>query len=139
VVAIRRYYDRNGHYPERILVDKIYRNRKNIQYCKARGIRIFGPSLGRPKKDEVPVKTEDYRDNANRVEVERGFSHLKGSFGLGLFRIKRQDTTMTAIVLSILLKNLSTLSIAFLRDFLLKIQFIVKHQFELPELFILKI
>lgn len=49
--AIKNYYTRTGHYPERVLADKIYRNRKNLKYCKERGIRLSGPALGRPKKD----------------------------------------------------------------------------------------
>ena len=28
--AIERYYERTGHYPERVLGDKIYRNRENL-------------------------------------------------------------------------------------------------------------
>lgn len=118
VSTIRHYYDRNGCYPERILADKIYRNRKNLQYCKERGIRISGPSLGRPKKDDTRDKALEYRDNADRVEVERGFSHLKGSFGLGLLRTKPKDTTLTAIALSIILKNLSTFAASSLGIFL---------------------
>ena len=34
VQAVRRFYDRNGRYPERVLADKIYRNRENRSYCK---------------------------------------------------------------------------------------------------------
>lgn len=116
ISAIRHYYDRNGCYPARVLADKIYRNRGNLQYCKARNIRLSGPSLGRRKKDDTRDKVLEYRDNADRVEVERGFSHLKGSFGLGLLRTKRQDTTLTAIVLSIILKNLSTFMAVSLRQ-----------------------
>jgi IS5 family transposase len=44
--VIERYRQREGHYPERILADKIYRNRKNLQYCKGKGIRLSGPGLG---------------------------------------------------------------------------------------------
>lgn len=117
VSAIRHNYDRNGCYPERVLADKIYRNRANLQYCKARNIRLSGPSLGRRKKDDTRDKALEYRDNADRVEVERGFSHLKGSFGLRLLRTKRQDTTLTAIALSIILKNLSTFTAVSLRHF----------------------
>ncbi|MCF1684747.1 hypothetical protein LQF67_04015 [Tetragenococcus halophilus] len=46
VSAIRRYHDRHGAYPERVLADKIYRNRGNLNYCKDRGIRLSGPALG---------------------------------------------------------------------------------------------
>ena len=40
---IERFYQREGHYPARVLADKIYRTRKNLAYCKARGIRLPGP------------------------------------------------------------------------------------------------
>ena len=33
--AVERYKERTGHYPARILADKIYRNRENLAYCKA--------------------------------------------------------------------------------------------------------
>lgn len=44
---IENYRGRTGHYPERVLVDQIYRNRANRAYCKEHGIRISGPALGR--------------------------------------------------------------------------------------------
>ena len=34
-----RFRVREGHYPSWILADKIYRNRENLSYCKAPGIR----------------------------------------------------------------------------------------------------
>ena len=49
-----------GCYPETVMVDKTYRNRCNINYCTQRGIRISGPRLGRPKKDEVCDKKQAY-------------------------------------------------------------------------------
>ena len=36
-----RFRAREGHYPSRILADKIYRNRENLSYCKAHGIRLL--------------------------------------------------------------------------------------------------
>ena len=69
-----RFRAREGHYPSRILADKIYRNRENLSYCKAHGIRLSGPALGRPKKGETRDKAQDYRDECERVEVERRFS-----------------------------------------------------------------
>ncbi|WP_237580168.1 transposase [Candidatus Enterococcus huntleyi] len=80
VTAVRRYYDRYGYYPESVLADKIYRNRNNINYCIARGIRLSGPALGRPKKNEIRDKQLEYKDNADCVEVERSFSQLKRCF-----------------------------------------------------------
>lgn len=115
VTAIRRYHDRHGHYPERVLADKIYRNRSNLNYCKQRHIRLSGPALGRPKKNEVRDKRIDYRDNRDRIEVERSFSQMKRCFGLGLIPTKRKDMTLASIVLSVLALNLSKLTADFLR------------------------
>ena len=58
--AIQRYFYRWNLYPERVLVDKIYRNRKNLAFCKEHGIRLSGPALGRPKKDSVSVIKTEY-------------------------------------------------------------------------------
>ena len=54
--------------------DNIYRNRENLNYCKTHGIRLSDPALGRPRKDETRDKAQDYRDECERVEVERRFS-----------------------------------------------------------------
>ena len=81
--AIERYRERTGHYPERALADKIYHNRENLAFCKLHGIRLSGPSLGRPKKDAVVDKKSEYIDNADRIEVERSFSLKKKCYGLG--------------------------------------------------------
>ena len=71
---IERFREREGHYPSRILADKIYRNRENLRYCKKCGIRLAGPALGRPRKDDHRDKTQDRLDECERVEVERRFS-----------------------------------------------------------------
>ena len=71
---IENFHKREGHYPSRVLADKIYRNRENLSYCKERGIRLSGPALGRPKKGEDRNKAQDYRDECERVEVKRKFS-----------------------------------------------------------------
>ena len=65
--AIERYYERWKHYPEKALVDQIYRTRKNLAFCKEHGIRISGPALGRPKKDpSADIKTV-YQDVVDRI------------------------------------------------------------------------
>ena len=112
--VIDRYYQREGHYPERVLADKIYRNRANLQYCKSKGIRLSGPSLGRPKKDPSVDKRTEYIDNADRVEVERAFSLSKRSFGIGLIRTRLEGTTRSSIALSIIAMNIDKLAKAFL-------------------------
>ena len=122
ISAIEQYYERNGHYPERVLVDKIYRNRKNINYCKSRGIRLSGPTLGRPKKDSSVDKKIEYIDSVDRIEVERAFSLAKRSFGLGLITTKLESTTRSSIVLSIIAMNVEKLSKLFMHFLLLVFQ-----------------
>ena len=85
---IERYYQREGHYPERVLADKICQNRANLQYCRPEGIRLSGPSLGRPKKDSSVDKRTEYIDNTDCVEAERAFSLSKRSFGMELIRTR---------------------------------------------------
>src|SRR5690625_755202 len=50
--SIEKYKARYGYYPEAILADAIYRTRENRDHCKSLGIRLSGPKLGRPSKDE---------------------------------------------------------------------------------------
>lgn len=74
--AAERYKERTGHYPERILADKIYRTQKNKKYCKKNGIRLSGPRLGRPCENERMGQKEkriEYQGNTDRIEVERSF------------------------------------------------------------------
>jgi len=124
--AIENYRERIGHYPERVLVDQIYRNRENISYCSNLGIRLSGKKLGRPKKDadSKAEKKIAYQDNTDRIEVERKFSLAKRKFGLGLLLTKREDTTRASIVLSIIAMNIDRLA-AMLLHF---IQFVLNYR-----------
>ena len=60
--TIEKYRERIGPYPTRVLADNIYRNRDNLNFCKEHGIRLSGPALGRPKKDELPDLKQNYID-----------------------------------------------------------------------------
>ena len=112
VAAIERYLERTGHYPERVLVDQIYRNRVNRAFCKTHDIRISGPALGRPKAMSKDEKKQAYSDNTDRIEVERGFSLAKRCYGLGLIKTKLDTTTRSSIALSIIAMNLDRLTAA---------------------------
>lgn len=111
---VERYKQRTGHYPERVLADKIYRNRDNLGYCKEHGIRLSGPALGRPKKDAIRDKAQDYRDECERVEVERCFSLAKRKCGLGLITARLEATACHCIAMSVLVLNLRKIQCAFL-------------------------
>lgn len=118
IETIERYFAREGHYPERVLADKIYRNRENLSYCKLHGIRLSGPALGRPKKDEVRDKRQTYLDQNDRIEVERQFSLAKRKCNLGKVRTKREDTIGFTLAMSIVVLNLRKIQLALSRLFL---------------------
>ena len=111
-----RFREREGHYPSRILADKIYRNRENLNYCREHGIRLSGPALGRPKKGETRDKTQDYRNECERVEVERRFSLAKRKCGMGLVTARLRETAAHVIAMSVLVLNLRKIQCAFLQQ-----------------------
>ncbi len=64
--AIARYRERYGRYPERIWADTIYRNRQTLALCKEHGIRLSGPALGKPPKNQNVsrlAKKQEYHDS----------------------------------------------------------------------------
>lgn len=131
--TIEKYKDRTGHYPERVLVDQIYRNRANRAFCKAHGIRISGPALGRPRQLSKEEKVQSYIDNTDRIEVERGFSLAKRYYGMGLIRTKLDTTTRSSIALSILAMNISHLVLVLFLLYLSSILSRCNRQKNLPE------
>lgn len=112
---VERFREREGHYPKRVLADKLYRNRNNLGYCKEKGIRLSGPALGRPKKDEQRDRRQDYLDECERVEVERRFSLAKRKCGMGLVRAKLRETVSHVLAMSVLVLNLRKIQRALLR------------------------
>ena len=114
--TIERYRERTGHYPERVLADKIYRNRDNLNFCKEQGIRLSGPAL-RPKKDEQPDRKQNYIDECERVEVERRFSLAKRKCNLGMVTARLKDTAFHCIAMSVVVLNLRKLVLSLLHFF----------------------
>ena len=107
--ALKACKDRNGFYPERVLVDQIYRTRSNRAFCKGNNIRISGPKLGAPSKDKAKGKEDKKQattDNADRIEIERYFSVAKRRNGMGLITKKRKDTSLSTIAMSVLVTNI---------------------------------
>ena len=110
--TIEKYRERTGHYPTRVLADKIYRNRDNLNFCKEHGIRLSVPALGRLKKDELPDLKQNYIDECERVEVERRFSLAKRKCNLGMVTAKLTDTAFHCIAMSIVVLNLRKLMLS---------------------------
>lgn len=109
IQSVERYHQRFGYYPQAVIVDKIYRNRKNIQYCKKHGIRLNGPPLGRPTSDKELLR-EQYRqerqDSGIRNSAEGKFGEGKRTYGLNRIMTRLQATSMAAISLQILVMNM---------------------------------
>ena len=99
-----------GHYPERVLVDKIYRNRETIAWCKERGIQITGPALGRPPKDKEitkEAKKQEYQDICDRNIVEGEFGTGKRAYGLNRIMAHLPETSFCVIGVALLCMNLA--------------------------------
>ena len=77
--------------------------------------RLSGPAPGRPKKGETRDKAQDYRDECERVEVERRFTLAKRKCGMGLVTAKLRETAAHVIAMSVLVLNLRKIQRALLR------------------------
>jgi ribosomal protein L34E len=120
--TVERYRERYGRYPARILVDKIYRNRGTLAFCKEKGIRLTGPPLGRPPKDaEITkkAKRQEYLDLCDRNAVEGAFGTGKTAYGLGRIAAHLEQTSRCVIAVALLTMNLSKRLRSFLRRFFL--------------------
>ena len=108
--AVARYRERYGCYPERILADKIYRNRQTLAFCKEHGIRLSGPALGKPSNNPDltrQAKKQEYQDSCDRNAVEGVFGTAKTAYGLGRVMARLQETAVCVIGVALLLFNLS--------------------------------
>jgi hypothetical protein len=106
ITAIERYRARYGVYPQAVLADELYRNRANLAFCKAHGIRLSGPRLGRPG----PAAKEDRQvarlDSAERNGIESPFGIGKRRYGLSRIMAKLRETAESVIAMQFLLLNL---------------------------------
>ena len=99
-----------GNYPESIHVDQIYRTKENRAWCKERGIRITGIPLGRPPKVvDKATKKQARLDERFRSRIEGKFGEAKRRYSLGRVMTKLSETSQTAIAITFLVMNLSTL------------------------------
>ncbi len=104
---MQRYLERHGYYPEAVIVDKIYRTRKNIAYCKEKGIRISGPALGRKNKALVKIQRAQERlDEAIRNAVEGTFGVGKRCYGFVKIMTKLKETSEAVIEMGFYTMNL---------------------------------
>ncbi len=107
---IEAFKQHTGIYPESVHVDRIYRTRSNRAFCKEKGIRISGPPLGRPPAQVSPEKKKQaLEDEKIRNAIEGKFGISKRRFSLNRVMAKLPHTSQTAIAITFLVMNLSTL------------------------------
>ena len=105
--SVERYKARFGHYPEAVLADKLYRNRENLRYCKKWGIRLSGPTLGRPRKQvSKDVKRIARQDNAERNMIEGRYGIAKRRYSLARIMGYLPETGKTQAALQFLCMNM---------------------------------
>lgn len=109
IASAENYRRKFGTYPEAILADKIYRNRENLRFCKKHNIRLSGPPLGRPPKDEKllrEMERQERKDIGERNAVEGKFGEGKRFYGLGRIMARLRETGETVVSMQLLVMNL---------------------------------
>jgi hypothetical protein len=118
--SVERHKETTGHYPARILADKLFRTRDNLQFCKERGIHLNGPKLGRPPKDLALYREQcrqERAESSQRNAIECTFGVGKRRYSLGHITMKLQHTSEVAIHLVFLSMNLQKRLRSLLRTF----------------------
>jgi transposase, IS5 family len=122
-----------GADPKSVHADRIYRTKVNHAWCKEKGIRLSGVRLGRPPKTiSKETKKQARLDEAVRNCIEGKFGEAKRRFSLNHVMTKLANTSETAIAISFLAMNLSTLLRQFFAFFYVDFKF--QH---LPPIFML--
>ena len=113
ISQIENYHNRFGVYPASVHADQIYRTRENRRYCQAKGIRLSGPPLGRPKNVTEANASELKRDRRihrqdeiDRIAVEGKFGQGKRRFTLARIMAKLAKTSEAVITISFIVMNL---------------------------------
>ncbi len=108
IETLEAYKKRFGCYPKTVIADKIYRTRENRAFCKAHGIRLSGPALGRPAQGEEAAdgRRMARQDASERNAIEGKFGEGKRKYGLGLIRARLATTSEAVISLQLLVMNL---------------------------------
>lgn len=106
-----------GYYPELVLVDQIYLNRKNRKYLKSKGIRHSGKQLGRQPEMTRHEKQKRKKEQNKRSEIEGKFGQAKSKYGLNDIQTRRADTSYACIGCILLALNVMKLGQAVFLSF----------------------
>jgi hypothetical protein len=107
--SVERYWADMGHYPSRILADKLFRTRENLDYCKRHPSRMSGPKLGRPPKDKALYLEQlriERQESGERSAIECTFGVGKRRYSLGCVMTRLMHTSEVSIHVTVLTMNL---------------------------------
>lgn len=104
-MTVENFKRRFGCYPKEVMADKIYCNRANRAWLKAKGILLRAKPLGRPPA----VKTEHIRPG-ERNPIEGKFGQAKTTYGLNRIKARLQSTSESWIAIIVLVLNLVKLT-----------------------------
>ena len=103
-----------GHYPEKILADKIYGNRENRRLLGELDILFSGKPLGRPKADQREAQKKLFEeDKGKRNQIEGKFGQGKNGYNLGKIRARLPETSQSWIASIVFVMNI----VKFCKDF----------------------
>ncbi len=106
---VEAYKEIHGHYPEILLVDKIYLTRKNREWLKSKGIQITNKPLGRPKKETSYEKSKRKKLKNKRNQIEGKFGEGKNGNSLNKVRTRLKDTSESWVAGIFFVMNLNML------------------------------
>lgn len=103
------YKRKYGHYPEGVLVDKIYLNKKNRELLKELEINHYGPRLGRPAALSKEEKLRRKKKQNKRSEIEGKFGLGKIKYGLDKIKMRLPETSKAQMNLIAISMNMMQL------------------------------
>ncbi|MCZ6672132.1 MAG: transposase, partial [Verrucomicrobia bacterium] len=113
IAQVETYKKRFGYYPVSVHVDEIYRTQDNRRYCKAKGIRLSGKPLGRPRKQTAEnqaqlkaARQQIRQDELDRIPIEGKFGNAKRKGTLARIMAKLPHTSVSVINIGLIVLNL---------------------------------
>lgn len=111
-LQIENFREQYDCYPKVLLADRIYLTRENRKYLKEKGIRIYGPTLGRPPKKDPMTSAQKSRNRkkaAERNHVEGKFGQAKRGYRMNNIKARLASTSASWILSIIFVMNLKKL------------------------------
>lgn len=103
--SIYNYYMRNGYYPSRVFIDKIYATKENLEFLKSMHIQFIGLPLGKAKAEYIKAQKELLKGLCIRNEVEGRFGLDKRKYGMDLIKARTDITSQSWIGASNFIAN----------------------------------